>query len=161
MQNSEAIEPKVSQSPVSLSVELKTDDEAPLNVTSNEEPNPQSPVIVKEEDADEKEEDSVPDHQSLSPVAVAETDSVQTITTTLQSSAHPVRTGRTTNQLQYILKSVLSVMMKHPFAWPFLKPVDAAKLGLHVCKLIYYCVDFIRFTTRACIIIYPTGMRVL
>lgn len=38
--------------------------------------------------------------------------------------------GRTTNQLQFLLKTVLRQVLKHSFAWPFAKPVDAAKLNI-------------------------------
>ncbi|EDQ92572.1 uncharacterized protein MONBRDRAFT_13985 [Monosiga brevicollis MX1] len=40
------------------------------------------------------------------------------------------RTGRMTNQLQYISKVILPTLNKHPSAWPFKKPVDWKKLGL-------------------------------
>ncbi|KAK2708521.1 hypothetical protein QYM36_014206 [Artemia franciscana] len=42
----------------------------------------------------------------------------------------PHRPGRQTNQLQYIHKSVLKVVVKHRFAWPFMSPVDAKKLNI-------------------------------
>lgn len=38
--------------------------------------------------------------------------------------------GRTTNQLQFLLKTVMRQVLKHSFAWPFAKPVDAAKLRI-------------------------------
>jgi len=38
--------------------------------------------------------------------------------------------GRSTNQLQYLLKTVLKQILKHQFAWPFIKPVDAIKLRI-------------------------------
>lgn len=37
---------------------------------------------------------------------------------------------RNTNQLQYMLKTVIKAVCKHNFAWPFLSPVDAIKLKL-------------------------------
>ncbi|XP_053318931.1 bromodomain-containing protein 4 isoform X2 [Spea bombifrons] len=37
---------------------------------------------------------------------------------------------RQTNQLQYLLKTVLKTLWKHQFAWPFQQPVDAIKLNL-------------------------------
>jgi len=37
---------------------------------------------------------------------------------------------RNTNQLQYILKTVIKAVLKHHFAWPFTNPVDAIKLKL-------------------------------
>ncbi|KAM8880313.1 bromodomain-containing protein 4-like isoform 2-T3 [Spinachia spinachia] len=40
------------------------------------------------------------------------------------------RPKRQTNQLQFLLKEVLKTLWKHHFAWPFLAPVDAIKLGL-------------------------------
>jgi hypothetical protein len=40
--------------------------------------------------------------------------------------------GRTTNQLQYLQKTVLKALWKHQFAWPFYQPVDAQKLNLPV-----------------------------
>lgn len=42
--------------------------------------------------------------------------------------------GRLTNQLQFLKNVVIKAMWKHQFAWPFHKPVDAAKLGLVVNK---------------------------
>jgi len=38
--------------------------------------------------------------------------------------------GRTTNQLQFLLKTVMRQVLKHSFAWPFTKPVDAVKLRI-------------------------------
>ncbi|KAM9324768.1 bromodomain testis-specific protein [Gastrophryne carolinensis] len=40
------------------------------------------------------------------------------------------KTGRLTNQLQYLEKVVLKAIWKHDFSWPFQQPVDAAKLNL-------------------------------
>ncbi|KAL4648753.1 bromodomain-containing protein 4-like [Arapaima gigas] len=40
------------------------------------------------------------------------------------------RPKRQTNQLQYLLKTVLKALWKHHFAWPFQQPVDAVKLNL-------------------------------
>lgn len=37
---------------------------------------------------------------------------------------------RTTNQLQYLLKTVVKAVWKHQFAWPFHQPVDAVSLNL-------------------------------
>lgn len=37
---------------------------------------------------------------------------------------------RNTNQLQYLLKNVMKVVLKHQYAWPFLAPVDTIKLKL-------------------------------
>ena len=42
------------------------------------------------------------------------------------------RRGRNTNQLQFMLKTVLKAVWKHQFAWPFHQPVDAEKMQLHV-----------------------------
>ncbi|GFN82764.1 hypothetical protein PoB_000927000, partial [Plakobranchus ocellatus] len=41
------------------------------------------------------------------------------------------RRGRNTNQLQFMLKTVLRAVWKHQFAWPFHQPVDAEKMQLH------------------------------
>ena len=43
--------------------------------------------------------------------------------------------GRATNQLQYLLKSVLRVLWRHHYAWPFQKPVDpvALKIPVRLC----------------------------
>lgn len=38
--------------------------------------------------------------------------------------------GRLTNQLQFLSKTVLKQIMRHQFAWPFMKPVDAVKLRI-------------------------------
>ena len=43
--------------------------------------------------------------------------------------------GRQTNQLQFLLKSVLRVLWRHQYAWPFHKPVDPVALGLPVSSL--------------------------
>lgn len=40
--------------------------------------------------------------------------------------------GRVTNQLQYLLKSVLRVLWRHHYAWPFQKPVDPVALKIPV-----------------------------
>ncbi|EDV95420.1 GH17935 [Drosophila grimshawi] len=40
------------------------------------------------------------------------------------------RPGRNTNQLQYIIKTVMKFLWKHHFSWPFQQPVDAKKLNL-------------------------------
>lgn len=40
------------------------------------------------------------------------------------------RPGRNTNQLQYLIKTVMKVIWKHHFSWPFQQPVDAKKLNL-------------------------------
>uniref|UniRef100_H0XN88 Bromodomain testis-specific protein n=1 Tax=Otolemur garnettii TaxID=30611 RepID=H0XN88_OTOGA len=40
------------------------------------------------------------------------------------------KTGRLTNQLQYLQKVVLKALWKHSFSWPFQHPVDAVKLKL-------------------------------
>ncbi|XP_063795974.1 bromodomain testis-specific protein isoform X2 [Pseudophryne corroboree] len=48
------------------------------------------------------------------------------------------KTGRLTNQLQYLEKVVLKALWRHNFSWPFQQPVDAAKLNLpdyyHIIK---------------------------
>ncbi|KAM4722897.1 bromodomain testis-specific protein [Rhinophrynus dorsalis] len=40
------------------------------------------------------------------------------------------KTGRLTNQLQYLEKVVFKALWRHNFSWPFQQPVDAAKLNL-------------------------------
>ncbi|XP_076823146.1 bromodomain-containing protein 3-like isoform X1 [Clavelina lepadiformis] len=40
------------------------------------------------------------------------------------------KSGRMTNQLQYLKRVVLPALWKHHFAWPFHAPVDPVKLGL-------------------------------
>ncbi|XP_037914073.1 homeotic protein female sterile-like isoform X4 [Hermetia illucens] len=42
----------------------------------------------------------------------------------------PERPGRNTNQIQYLLKTVMKAVWKHQFSWPFQQPVDAKKLNL-------------------------------
>lgn len=44
---------------------------------------------------------------------------------------NPNKSGRRTNQLQYMQNVVVKSLWKHQFAWPFHKPVDAVALGLH------------------------------
>ena len=43
---------------------------------------------------------------------------------------HPDRPGRATNQLHFLSKTLMKVVWKHQFAWPFQQPVDANKLNL-------------------------------
>ncbi|XP_068191860.1 bromodomain-containing protein 3-like [Antennarius striatus] len=43
---------------------------------------------------------------------------------------NPSKPGRKTNQLQYLQNVVIRSLWRHPFAWPFYKPVDAVGLGL-------------------------------
>lgn len=43
---------------------------------------------------------------------------------------HPDRPGHATNQLHYIAKTVMKIVWKHQFSWPFQQPVDAVKLNL-------------------------------
>ncbi|KAM3925151.1 bromodomain-containing protein 4 isoform 2-T2 [Leptodactylus fuscus] len=45
-------------------------------------------------------------------------------------TTRPNQPKRQTNQLQYLLKTVLKTLWKHQFAWPFQQPVDAIKLNL-------------------------------
>lgn len=40
------------------------------------------------------------------------------------------RPGRNTNQLHFLLKTVMKSVWKHQFSWPFQQPVDAKKLNL-------------------------------
>lgn len=48
-------------------------------------------------------------------------------------SAGPEPKGyRTTNQLQYLSKTIMKAMWRHPYSWPFHDPVDAVKLNLPV-----------------------------
>ena len=42
----------------------------------------------------------------------------------------PDKPHRNTNQLQFLLKSVIPAVVKHHFSWPFMHPVDAIKLKL-------------------------------
>lgn len=44
----------------------------------------------------------------------------------------PGKPTRHTNQLEFMLKEVLKPAMRHKHAWPFMKPVDAVRLGLPV-----------------------------
>lgn len=46
--------------------------------------------------------------------------------------------GRVTNHLQYLLKSVLRVLWRHQFAWPFHKPVDPVALNIPVSGTALY-----------------------
>ena len=46
--------------------------------------------------------------------------------------------GRVTNQLQYLLKSVLRVLWRHQYAWPFHKPVDPVALNLPVSAFDFF-----------------------
>ncbi|XP_049301450.1 homeotic protein female sterile-like isoform X2 [Anopheles funestus] len=42
----------------------------------------------------------------------------------------PERPGRLTNQLHFLLRTVMKAVWKHQFSWPFQQPVDAKKLNL-------------------------------
>ncbi|XP_051929809.1 bromodomain testis-specific protein isoform X3 [Hippocampus zosterae] len=44
--------------------------------------------------------------------------------------ANPKRPGRTTNQLQFLEKTVVKTLWRHQFSWPFRQPVDAVALRL-------------------------------
>eukprot|EP00112_Aurelia_sp_Birch-Aquarium-sp1_P016040 Seg36.4 transcript_id=Seg36.4/GoldUCD/mRNA.D3Y31 product="Bromodomain testis-specific protein" protein_id=Seg36.4/GoldUCD/D3Y31 len=41
-----------------------------------------------------------------------------------------VKKGRNTNQLQFLLKTIMRQVWKHSYAWPFHNPVDTVKLNL-------------------------------
>lgn len=45
---------------------------------------------------------------------------------------NPDRSGRVTNQLEYLENVVLKALWKHRFSWPFQQPVDAVALCLPV-----------------------------
>ncbi|XP_020629233.1 bromodomain-containing protein 3-like isoform X1 [Orbicella faveolata] len=55
---------------------------------------------------------------------------------TVRGMTQPPTTGqepkvyRTTNQLQYLSKTIMKAMWRHPYSWPFHEPVDAVKLNL-------------------------------
>lgn len=51
--------------------------------------------------------------------------------TASENQSKPAK-GRQTNQLQYLLKTVMKNVWKHHFAWPFHVPVDHVKLNLPV-----------------------------
>ena len=52
---------------------------------------------------------------------------------------------RTTNQLVYLKNSVLRVLWRHQFAWPFLKPVDPDALHLPVSvSAVNLCCSFVQ-----------------
>lgn len=42
----------------------------------------------------------------------------------------PEKPGRNTNQLSFLLKSVMKAVWKHQFSWPFQQPVDTKKLNI-------------------------------
>ncbi|XP_052868361.1 homeotic protein female sterile-like [Anopheles cruzii] len=42
----------------------------------------------------------------------------------------PDRPGRLTNQIHFLLRTVMKAVWKHQFSWPFQQPVDAKKLNL-------------------------------
>lgn len=44
---------------------------------------------------------------------------------------HPDRPGRQTNQIHFLQKTVMKIMWKHQYSWPFQQPVDAIRLNLH------------------------------
>ena len=46
--------------------------------------------------------------------------------------------GRVTNQLQFILRTVVKTMWRHNFAWPFHQPVNAVELNLPVSQFQFY-----------------------
>lgn len=54
----------------------------------------------------------------------------------------PDRPGRSTNQLHFLLKTVMKGVWKHQFSWPFQQPVDAKKLNLpDYHKIIKHAMD--------------------
>ena len=55
----------------------------------------------------------------------------------------PNRPRRSTNQLFYLKNTVMKAVWKHPFCWPFQKPVDAIKLNIpEYHKIIKHPMDF-------------------
>jgi len=57
------------------------------------------------------------------------------------STADPgktTKTGRSTNQLQYLRKTVLPALWNHHLAWPFRAPVDPVKLNLPVNNILRF-----------------------
>lgn len=46
----------------------------------------------------------------------------------------PKKKGRNTNQLQYLLKTIMRQVWRHSYAWPFHHPVDTVKLNLPVSQ---------------------------
>lgn len=70
--------------------------------------------------------------------------------------------GRVTNQLQYLLKSVVRVLWRHHYAWPFQKPVDPVALkipvrvGFLVCNYTYPSENCKGLVNRIfpCVVIY-------
>ncbi|XP_068687592.1 bromodomain-containing protein 3-like isoform X1 [Montipora foliosa] len=46
------------------------------------------------------------------------------------STGQEPKSIRTTNQLQYLSKTIMKAMWRHPYSWPFHDPVDAVKLNL-------------------------------
>ena len=56
--------------------------------------------------------------------------------------------GRVTNQLQYLLKSVLRVLWRHQYAWPFHKPVDPIALKIPVSTKVFSFGIFLTANTR-------------
>ncbi|XP_067868114.1 bromodomain-containing protein 3-like isoform X2 [Heterodontus francisci] len=65
---------------------------------------------------------AAPAPQSLAPIG--------TVIASSPEVMNPNKSGRATNQLQYMLKGVVKTLWKHQFAWPFHVPVDAKKLNL-------------------------------
>lgn len=54
----------------------------------------------------------------------------------------PVNSIDNTNQLKFLLDSVVNKLWKHPFSWPFQQPVNAVKLKLsHYHKIIKFPID--------------------
>lgn len=60
-------------------------------------------------------------------------------TRTVQPDTDPPkdRDKRMTNQLQYLLKTIMKELWKHKFAWPFHTPVDSVVLNLPVGRLMF------------------------
>lgn len=46
------------------------------------------------------------------------------------STGQDPKVYRTTNQLQYLSKTIMKAMWRHAYSWPFHEPVDAVKLNL-------------------------------
>ena len=54
------------------------------------------------------------------------------------STGQDPKVYRTTNQLQYLSKTIMKAMWRHAYSWPFHEPVDAVKLNLPVSTLLKY-----------------------
>ncbi len=73
------------------------------------------------------------------------------------SSTAQTKKGRNTNQLQYLLKTIMRQVWRHSYAWPFHTPVDTVKLNLPVSVKFYEVFHF--EITHEIVMVFSNGLK--